>query len=510
MSKTVVERTKRKRASNGDEPKKRRRSSSAESESDDQSARILLMEQGILESKKNYNDITHLLKIMGAFEDEAGSMMAAVALCRVFIRLLAQGAFTYKKAHSEKETAVIGWLKEQLGLYKKTLVLCLDNEDLATTALTLCMRTLKAEGEHIYLGDDYKFPTAFLETIVTVILHSGNEELIRTLIEEYVEQYDDIRFHTFKAVKAILETEEGKDIFDAAYTLLSALDGVPESEEELEDFYVPKPKKKSHALRSVTQHKRQGQDAWLALLKVSDGKDQLKRVLDIISTVIAPWFNKPELLADYLTNAYSAGGSLSLLALSGVFYLIQERNLDYPSFYHKLYSLLDRDILHSKHRSRFFRLLDTFLASTHLPASLVASFIKRLSRLSLNAPPSAVVVVVPWIYNLLKKHPTCTFMLHREARDPEAQKHIREHGAEDPFNPEETDPTETQAIDSCLWELVQLQSHYHPNVATIAKIVSEQFTKQSYNMEDFLDHSYASVSVFPLFLPLPVLCHIMC
>ncbi|KAI9897498.1 hypothetical protein N3K66_007354 [Trichothecium roseum] len=494
MSKTDVERTKRKRAaSNGDEPKKRRRSSSAESESDDQSARILLMEQGILESKKNYNDITHLLKIMGAFEDGTGSMMAAVALCRVFIRLLAQGAFAYKKAHSEKETAVVGWLKEQLGLYKKTLVLCLDNEDLATTALTLCMRTLKAEGEHIYLGDDYKFPTAFLETIVTVILHSGNEDLIRTLIEEYVEQYDDIRFHTFKAVKAILEAEEGKDVFDATYSLLSALDGVPESEEELEDFYVPKPKKKSHALRSVTQHKRQGQDAWLALLKVSDGKDQLKRVLDIISTVIAPWFNKPELLADYLTNAYSAGGSLSLLALSGVFYLIQERNLDYPSFYHKLYSLLDRDVLHSKHRSRFFRLLDTFLASTHLPASLVASFVKRLSRLSLNAPPSAIVVVVPWIYNLLKKHPTCTFMLHREARDPEAQKHIREHGAEDPFQPEETDPTETQAIDSCLWELVQLQSHYHPNVATIAKIVSEQFTKQSYNMEDFLDHSYASL-----------------
>lgn len=284
------------------------------------------------------------------------------------------------------------------------------------------------------------------------------------------------------------------ELFDRCFALLSALDGVPESADELEDYYVPRPKKKAHPLRNVTQHKKQGQEAWLAIMTLAEEKEQRKRILDIISTVIAPWFTKPELLADFLTNSYDVGGSMSLLALSGVFYLISERNLDYPSFYTKLYSLLDRDILHSKHRSRFFRLLDTFLASTHLPAALVASFIKRLARLSLNAPPSAIVFVTPWIYNLLKRHPTCTFMIHREERDPEVKKHMSEHGAEDPFLPDETDPMETQAIDSCLWELVQLQSHYHPNVATITKVISEQFTKVSYNIEDFLDHSYATVS----------------
>lgn len=282
--------------------------------------------------------------------------------------------------------------------------------------------------------------------------------------------------------------------FDRCFSLLSALDGVPESADELEDFYVSKPNKKSHPLRSVTQHKKQSQEAWLALLTLVDEKEERKRILDIISAVIAPWFTKPELLSDFLTDCYNAGGSMSLLALSGVFYLIQERNLDYPSFYTKLYSLLDRDILHSKHRSRFFRLLDTFLGSTHLPAALIASFIKRLARLALNAPPSAVVFIAPWIYNLLKRHPSCTFIIHRETRDPEVQKLITEQGAEDPFLFDETDPMESQAIDSCLWELVQLQSHYHPNVATITKILSDQFTKHAYNIEDFLDHSYASVS----------------
>lgn len=229
-------------------------------------------------------------------------------------------------------------------------------------------------------------------------------------------------------------------------------------------------------------------------------KDQRKSILTTMATSIAPWFLKPEMLMDFLTDSYDAGGSTSLLALSGVFYLIQERNLDYPSFYKKLYSLLDSEILHSKHRSRFFRLLDTFLASTHLPAVLVASFLKRLCRLTLHSPPAGVVAVVPWIYNILKKHPACTFMIHREVRDSRAKAMIESEGLDDPFRMDEEDPMETDAIESSLWEIVMLQSHYHPNVATLAKIISEQFTKHTYNLEDFLDHSYGSVSHIKLFI----------
>lgn len=217
-------------------------------------------------------------------------------------------------------------------------------------------------------------------------------------------------------------------------------------------------------------------------------------MLSLISHRIAPWFVKIEMLMDFLTDSYDHGGSTSLLALSGLFYLMREKNLDYPSFYSKLYSLLDSNVLHSKHRSRFFRLLDTFLASTHLPAALVASFIKRLSRLTLHAPPAGIVVVVPWIYNILKEHPACTFMIHREIQGEDAQKTLRDHGMEDSFDMEEVDPVQTNAIESSLWEIEMLQSHYHPNVATLAKIISEQFTKQAYNLEDFLDHSYGSVS----------------
>lgn len=299
-----------------------------------------------------------------------------------------------------------------------------------------------------------------------------------------------LHIHRTIAEKSEIAGEE--DAFEDAFELLSAIGEVPK---ELDNYYLEKPKKKSSPLNSLHQHQRQGQDAWLAVLKLASTKEQRKRILDIMSTVIAPWFTRPELLADFLTDSYNAGGSMSLLALSGVFWLIKERNLDYPSFYTKLYSLLDREILHSKHRSRFFRLMDTFLTSSHLPAALVASFVKKLARLALNAPPAAIVFIVPWTYNILRRHPTCTFMIHRETRDAEVKSLIESEGMDDPFLANELDPMETNAIDSCLWELVQLQGHYHPNVATIAKIISEQFTKQSYNVEDFLDHSYSSVSV---------------
>lgn len=200
---------------------------------------------------------------------------------------------------------------------------------------------------------------------------------------------------------------------------------------------------------------------------------------------------------DFLTDSFNEGGTIALLALSGLFSLMTTRNLDYPSFYPKLYSLLDSDALHSTHRSKFLRLLNDFLGSSHLPAALVASFIKRLSRLALHAPPAAIVAVFPLVYNLFQAHPTCTFMMHRQPRTDEEERLIALEGADDPFNMSESDPMLTGAIDSCVWELVSLQNHYHPNVASLAKIISQQFTKKSYNLEDFLDHSYHGVSPGP-------------
>lgn len=290
-------------------------------------------------------------------------------------------------------------------------------------------------------------------------------------------------------------------------SLLSTLDQVPKSKAEIQNFYVEVQGKSP--IPSLQAYKEKAQAAWLATMRTGLSKEQRKTILTTFSYQIAPWFQQPEILSDFLTDSYNVGGATSLLALSGIYYLISEKNLDYPSFYYKLYSLLDDGLLHSKHRSRFFRLLDTFMSSSHLPATLVASFIKRLSRLALHGPPAGIVVVIPWVYNMFKRHPACTFMMHREIRDPELKEEVEEEGMDDPFDMDEADPFLTNAIESSVWELVALQSHYHPNVATLAKIISEQFTKRSYNLEDFLDHSYTAVSltnfVFVVYLILTAL-----
>jgi U3 small nucleolar RNA-associated protein 19 len=199
------------------------------------------------------------------------------------------------------------------------------------------------------------------------------------------------------------------------------------------------------------------------------------------------------ILLDFYTDSLSSTDlSLTVPALTGLFHLITSKNLDYPAFFPRLYALLTPDLLHSKYRSRVLRHLDTFLSpQNHLPATTIASFIKRLSRLCLSAPPAAIVAIIPFIYNLLKTHPQTTFLLHRNPYPPYTTS--KTNLGVDPYDPLEPDPQLTRAIDSSLWELETMQAHYHPTVASIARIISEQFTKQQYNLEDFLDHGYASL-----------------
>jgi U3 small nucleolar RNA-associated protein 19 len=66
--------------------------------------------------------------------------------------------------------------------------------------------------------------------------------------------------------------------------------------------------------------------------------------------------------------------------------------------------------------------------------------------------------------------------------------------AADPFKPEEASPLVSGAISSSCWELASLQKHYLASVSTLAKVFTEIFTKPEYNMEDFLDHGYDTVS----------------
>jgi U3 small nucleolar RNA-associated protein 19 len=92
--------------------------------------------------------------------------------------------------------------------------------------------------------------------------------------------------------------------------------------------------------------------------------------------------------------------------------------------------------------------------STHLPEYLVAAFVKRLSRLCLVGPANALLMVLPFIGNLLLRHKGLAGMISKTCSE-----------ADDPFDFAEPDPAKCKAVDSGLWEIRSLQSHVLPQVS---------------------------------------------
>jgi len=209
---------------------------------------------------------------------------------------------------------------------------------------------------------------------------------------------------------------------------------------------------------------------WMNLLKCKFNMDQYKRTLIMLNEKVIPLLPRPLLLTDFLLSSFNVGGPISMLALSGVFTLITKYNLEFPDFYSKLYELFTVEIFYVKYKARFFHLSDVFLSSTHLSQAIVASFVKRLARITLQAPAHTIPLAIKFIHNLLHRHKGLARMLH----DPD-----RTDLRTDPFRPDETDPALTGAVDSSLWEIKTLASHLLPSVSSVAKDLVDKGLKES-------------------------------
>ena len=133
-------------------------------------------------------------------------------------------------------------------------------------------------------------------------------------------------------------------------------------------------------------------------------------------------------------------------------------------------ALLEPGLFHARHRRQFFTLLEVFLRSTHLPAYLAAAFAKRLSRLALSAPPHGCMLAIGFVHNLLRRHPGCCVLLHRTQNAGEVI------SATDPFVEGEADPAQCRALESSLWELDTMRSHYSPSVARFVAVLDKDLT----------------------------------
>lgn len=174
------------------------------------------------------------------------------------------------------------------------------------------------------------------------------------------------------------------------------------------------------------------------------------------------------------------------MALQGVFILIQKHNLVHLNIFEQLYGMFNREVFYKKYRSRLFYLANIFLSSTHLPLSLVAAFVKRLARLSLEVQPQDIVLILKFVTNLILRHPGLKILLDAPENTTEIEN--------DPFDMDEKDPGKSRALESSLWEVKALHSHVIPAVSQAAKSFTYNFPKMEYDIADELDRTNGDVS----------------
>lgn len=463
-----------------------------------------------LVEKAKYNNIAALLAqyeqaraVLVEREDAEIESLARAALLQLFkgfSHIVKENTMAHHK--DDKKQVIAKWLEDKYGKYKDALCWLVQNRlsfllSVQLDAVDLMLGLVRVESE-----SHSEFAAATYLQLAQLVLFSTNGTILADessdnfVVHEFVQKfakYWDLQTYFFQYELAervaALEEDESVDrssLFANFLTLVK--DGLLFTPDQ--DELRAKPLWISGDLPATAykvSFKSRYQKMFLAVLKVARlSTAQYKALLLLLHKRIIPYLGSPACLMDFLTDAYDQEEDeiVPILALNSLWELVKAYNLEYPDFYTKLYSLLTPSILYTRYRSRFFRLCDLFLSSTHLSAHLVASFIKKLARLALSAPAPGVVIVIPFVYNLLKRHPTCMVLVQNS-----------EAGADyvDPFDAEQKDPYHTGAMGSSLWELETLMSHYHPNVATLAKIFGEPFRKPSYNLEDFLDWSYLTL-----------------
>lgn len=162
------------------------------------------------------------------------------------------------------------------------------------------------------------------------------------------------------------------------------------------------------------------------------------------------------------------------------FYPIRDPDNELTIF-DEVYPLLNQTLMKKSYKFRVLYFLNLFLSSTKVPGYVIASYIKKLSRLTVNARPRTLVIVLKLVGNLFLRHPVLLILRDRvddRAREFELESDtcsMRRWLEEDPFDDEQTtDLRATRAMDSCVWELMPLRFHSHPRVAEAAEFLGSR------------------------------------
>lgn len=272
------------------------------------------------------------------------------------------------------------------------------------------MKLLSIEGRNPFTEqiEEYYFPFNRLKQILTALLSSEKQN--KHLFQRFKEfsEYLDVVYFTWKQLPSLSKSIAGSNsVFSLNY--LDLIDAIPMTkviQESKKLLCAPTENVSVSESFDYVQTRKSINKVW-SYVMLWEMKDPIhKQVLIVLLERILPHLEKPILLTDFLMDSLDFGGPIGLLALQGVFTLIQKHNITYPNVYEKLYSMFEPEIFHTKYKARLFYLADIFLSSTHLPEALVAGFVKRLARLAQIAPPQDAVIIMYFIGNMILRHPS--------------------------------------------------------------------------------------------------------
>ncbi|XKL60422.1 hypothetical protein PGB90_007479 [Kerria lacca] len=404
-----------------------------------------------LESRKYSNNLTEIIASLDVPDTTAEGISVLQFL---FMEILKRRNMLISPTDNLKTETPLSkyvlWLQKSYKNVWKKLIGLMSHVTFSEQAMIALFALLKQEGKFPIVSPNkrvYYFPEARLKMIlkkcfITKFHFSG----VQNQLDEFT-NFIDIAYYFWIITPKLLENLKGLNEKLISH-ILDILQKIPiPSENELKDltedllFYKPKFKPKYTVLQESIQN------LWNIILRWKCRNNNHKKTLMLLLDNIMPHLAKPILTMDYFMESLDSGGGIPLLALQGIFVLVKDHNL-------------------------------------HLPVVLIASFVKRFSRLCLCAPPADIIVLSAFIGNLLIRHPTLKIMI---------QHPTIKSVPTDPFIENEENPYKTNAIESSLWELETLQQHILPDVSKAVSFIKRPFPKTEWDLTSLIGITYAQI-----------------
>lgn len=206
---------KRKNVKSSAVPSSKRRAV-AEIESPNAIADIQQLEDQISESRKYYNNIATLISMLNVDGSSKPNMAVAVALCRVFSRLIAGGNLTETSRAAENEKIIVAWLKERCREYQKLLLSIIRECDSSSqvriypnwpnsygtnpqqiSALTLCLCLINERATHLPGDNTQEWTSGLFKGVFEAVVEAQNGQAVLSEFIEKAKEFEDVRYYTF-------------------------------------------------------------------------------------------------------------------------------------------------------------------------------------------------------------------------------------------------------------------------------------------------------------------------